>query len=234
MNKLEQLNLEFRSNINMPGNKEWLWPAEDMHCWSYFNQEEAEYFSNNQIQGYHLPNDVLPLVKNKFLVIQAGGNSGLYPFIYARHFDNVITFEPDHRWFYCLTVNANLKNVFKFQCALGNDNIPVSMNCPILKGTKNLGGLFTENNGNIPKIKIDSLGLSPTLIHLDIEGAEWEALLGAENTIKNSKPLIVVEWDTITMNRFGWSSEKVYDMFLSLNYSVIKEWRRDKAFAYKG
>ena len=233
MNTIEKLNLQYRVGNYMPGDTEWLWPAEDSHCWEYFNYSESRYFSDKKIKGYHLPNEIIPLLENKNLVIQAGGNSGLYPYIYSQHFKNVLTFEPDYRWFYCLSVNVRADNVFKFQCAIGNDNIPVSTNIPLLKGTENLGGIFVKNGGNIPKIKIDSLGLAPNLIHLDIEGGEWEALLGASETIKKSKPLIVVEWDEITMHRVGWDTKKVYEMFSDFNYFLVKEWNRDKAFAYK-
>lgn len=52
-------------------------------------------------------------------------------------------------------------------------------------------------NKNIKSIKIDDLiekyGLSPSFIKIDVEGAEYEVLQGAKNTLKNFKALIMIE-----------------------------------------
>lgn len=235
MKKINDLNLEFRNAEYMYGDDQWLWPKEDMVCWNYFNVHERQRFSYKSIQNYHLPNDIISLIPTEYrtTVIQAGGNSGLYPLIYSQYFDRVVTFEPDYRWFFCLNFNANSPNIYKYQAAIGNDNNPVSMIIPSLKGgIPNLGGLHISDNGDIPKIKIDSLGLDPTLIHLDIEGAEWDALLGAEKTIKRSKPLIVVEWDS-TGEKYGWSKDRAEKLFLKFNYVLFKEWERDRAYIHR-
>lgn len=53
-----------------------------------------------------------------------------------------------------------------------------------------------QDAGDIPQVKIDdivqSLGKSPTVITMDVEGAEWEVLQGAEETIKTFKPVILL------------------------------------------
>jgi len=43
---------------------------------------------------------------------------------------------------------------------------------------------------NIPIVKVDSIPVVPTVITMDVEGAEWEVLKGAEQTLKNYKPII--------------------------------------------
>tara|TARA_R110000868_G_scaffold411628_2_gene706533 strand:- start:15 stop:728 length:714 start_codon:yes stop_codon:yes gene_type:complete len=233
MEYLNDLNLEYRTSENM-GPGQWLWPKDDYHCWDYFNKDERKRFRYKNISGYHLPHDIVELlpIEKKNLVIQAGGNSGLYASIYSKYFKTVLTFEPDYRWFCCLAHNARQPNVFKYNAALGNDNIPVSIETPLLHDTENLGGLYVKDNGIIPKLRIDDFGVSPDLIHLDIEGAEWSAIEGAVETIKRSKPIIVVEWDKNSMTRFGWSIESVNKLFFDLGYAVSKEWKRDKAFTY--
>jgi FkbM family methyltransferase len=235
MTIINKLNLEFREGIYMHGNSSWLWPKEDNVCWDYFNIHEYQRFSSKNIQGYHLPNDIMNFVPDfrRKVIIQAGGNSGLYPAIYSNYFEKVITFEPDYRWFFCLNFNASSPNIYKYQAAIGNDNNPVDMVTPTIKGgTLNLGGLHISPNGSIPKIKIDSLGLNPDLIHLDIEGAEWDALLGASETIIRSKPIIVVEWDT-TGEKYGWTKDKAEQLFLDFDYVLYNEWPRDRAYIHK-
>ena len=131
-------------------------------------------------------------VKNKNVVIQAGGNCGMYPLLYANHFDKVYTFEPDPLNFFCLVNNCQSKNIIKFNCALGNGQL-VSLghyedyNIGTIKTT-------TDNSGYIPSIRIDDLNLKKCdMIHLDIEGFEEKALSGCIKTIEKFSPVIVLE-----------------------------------------
>lgn len=228
-NEFLKLNdLEYRIGPNMEG--KWLWPKEDVLCWEFFNKHEIKEWGEKN----HLPHEVIKLVpeNKRKIILQAGGNCGFYPLLYSNMFNSVITFEPDHRWLVCLMHNANKRNIFKFQAALGNDNNPISLTAPLYKGKENLGAIHIGGSGIIPKIKIDSLGLSPDVIHLDIEGAEWDALLGAKETIKKSKPLIVVEWNQLG-EKFGWPDTKIESMFESLDYVLLKEWKRDRAYIHK-
>jgi hypothetical protein len=73
------------------------------------------------------------------------------------------------------------------------------------------------------------------LIHLDIEGYEYFALLGAVNTIKKCKPVIVVEmWDQLD-NRFGENlNQKTEEFLTSLNYRfVVTLHESDKVFVHE-
>jgi len=225
-------NLEYRAGPYMQG--EWLWPREDILTWEFFHKNERAAWSDGSTNIIHFPNEIikmLPQNKRK-LIIQAGGNAGLYPKLYSTMFEKVITFEPDHRWFVCLINNCPETNVFKFQTALGNDNDPVKMVAPDFKGRKNLGANYIEPNGDIPKIKLDSLGVDPDCIHLDIEGSEWETIVGATETIKRAKPLIVVEWNQ-SGGKYGWTDNKIATLMTDLGYEVYKEFHRDRAYKHK-
>lgn len=221
-------NLEYRIGPNMDG--KWLWPKEDILCWEFFHKHELREWGEKN----HLPNEVIKFVPQhkRKLILQAGGNSGFYPSLYSDMFDRVITFEPDHRWFICLIHNANRKNIFKFQAALGNDNSPVNLVTPLYNGKENLGAIHITNGGLIPKLKIDSLGLEPDVIHLDIEGAEWDALCGATETINKFNPMIVVEWNQLG-EKFGWPDERIESMFSQLDYVLYKKWPRDRIYVHK-
>jgi hypothetical protein len=49
-------------------------------------------------------------------------------------------------------------------------------------------------NGSIPMFKLDSLDLEPIdYMKIDCEGYEYNILVGAEQTIKKYKPIVVVE-----------------------------------------
>ena len=83
----ESLGLEYRKSRRHPG--VWLWPRDDVWAWKWLNK----------IGHWDLPVQISELCENKNLVIQAGGNAGLYPKQYSRLFQSVITMEPDHKNF---------------------------------------------------------------------------------------------------------------------------------------
>jgi len=134
---------------------------------------------------------VLPLVKEKRVCVQAGGNVGVYPLALAKVFDRVITFEPDEDNWLCLRRNVVLPNVMTLEAALGSEN---GM-CGMLRiDTDNCGSHKTLPGTSIPVRTIDSLALVQCdLIWLDIEGAEADAINGARATIEKFSPIIVLE-----------------------------------------
>lgn len=216
------LNLEYRNGKNVEG--EWLWPAEDQGCWRHLNK--LEYYST--------PYRVADICNSKKLIIQAGGNCGVYPKQYSKLFETVITAEPDFRNFYCLCHNVPDQNVFKFQACLGNSNNFVGVSPRLdARNEINVGGLQISSQGNIPQITIDSLGVNPDVIQLDIEGYEGFALLGATDTIARSTPLIVLETDGNGTD-FGWSQDRIDNLLFSWGYEIhSKVSKLDTAYIHK-
>lgn len=186
----------------------WYWPRTDQSCWAF-------------MQAYpKLPQEVAEFVTNKRVVVQAGGNCGFYPKQYADLFDTVYTFEPEWLNFYCLNLNVPESNVIKNQSCLGNTHQLVNL---AIK-PKNRGKNYVKGRGNYPTYRIDDLNLEVCdLIHLDIEGYEYYALQGAEETIKRCKPVIVIEmWDKLD-NRFEENiNEKTNALLTSLGYSYLQ------------
>jgi FkbM family methyltransferase len=134
---------------------------------------------------------VLPLVKEKRVCVQAGGNVGVYPLALAKVFDRVITFEPDSDNLDCLVANVTAENVTTYYAALGAE----VGTCGILRiDTDNCGSHKTLPGTAVPVLTIDGLNLDQCdLIWLDIEGAEADAINGARATIEKFSPIIVLE-----------------------------------------
>lgn len=65
-------------------------------------------------------------------------------------------------------------------------------------------------------------GTVPDLIKMDIEGAEYEALLSAENWLKEHKPTILLEFHENIMNNTGRNPQVLLDLFDRLGYAVTK------------
>lgn len=164
-----------------------------------------------------IPGIISELVKDKNVIIQAGGNAGYYPKLYAQYFKHVYTFEPDPLNFYCLNLNCNVPNVYKFQACLGDSNDCVNVN----NATESLGhgGSHVNGEGHIPTIKIDQLNLHEcNVIHLDVEGYEEHALRGAKETIKRCKPVIVIEDYAPWLARYNSNLQIVEGFLKELNY----------------
>lgn len=130
------------------------------------------------------------------VVVQAGGHVGIWPRELARHFDHVLTFEPDPALFECLRRNtANLPNVRAYNWALGRE-----IGAATMREDAKAGSWAIDAGGTVPvrMATIDSVlgarGLvACDAIVLDVEGYELEALRGASATIQRDRPLIHVE-----------------------------------------
>lgn len=171
---------------------------------------------------------IIESIKNKRTIIHAGGNVGAYTLKFADAFDTVYVFEPDVTNFKCLCLNtADRENVFQFRAALGNRATQVSIT---KDNPENCGTFRIKEDGNIPVVTIDSLRLTEVdCIHLDIEGYEMNALLGAENTIRAYRPLIVVEWLDYGKN-YGWDNKDIIKLLIDIGYTKMKQIGSDMMF----
>jgi FkbM family methyltransferase len=152
----------------------------------------------------------------------------------------------------------NLSNINTINIAVGNTEediyfMSTDKICPvehINRVINNTGGMhvFTENDikNNIrsanltdKKIKnkvnkLDNLQIEHFDIMLvDIEGLEYEFLLGAEQSIKQYKPIIIIEiWNNNKRKRekMKQSQEEVIKYIISLNYRLIQKIEEDFIF----
>ena len=171
------------------------------------------------------------MIDRRGVAVQAGGNCGVYASQYAEKFKTVYTFEPEHVNFRCLTHNlGQYKNIYKFQAFLGKGTEKTSgITNPADQQSEANSGMFerTSATGDIAVLSIDNLGLTGCdLIHLDIEGGEHDALRGAEDTIRQFRPLICLEW---FQNR-----DELSRLMDSLNYKEVgMAGGSDKMFVYR-
>ena len=199
----------------------WWWPKYDMSCFKFLSKRTQ------------LPKLISKYCKKKRTLIQAGGNAGMYVNLYSKLFDTVYTFEPDPINFYCLTKNTG-SNVIKFQGCLGNKPTFVNLNYNEVNPKKpNCGGLAIAGQGKIPVFRIDSFEFEECdLIHLDIEGYEKFALLGAIATIEKCKPVIALELNSLS-ERYDSNNEEVINLITSIGYTHVDTIEEEYIFIKK-
>lgn len=155
-------------------------------------------------------------LKNVRTVIQAGGHCGLYAKLYSKTFSRVLTFEPEHNNFAHLVHNCNDTRIIKMNCALGSENKFVSMGIVSYINTGMHKVLPDGINGLVAYcVTLDSIKPKDVdLIHLDVEGYEYEALKGSIKTIEKYKPLIIVEMSE--------KVDKIYKLMEKLKYKEVE------------
>lgn len=177
--------------------------------------------------------EALKLFKGRTLVVQAGGNLGIFPKRLAEEFKRVVTFEPDEGLFNRMKKNAPEKNVEAHRAALGDSTDPVAV---ATKRRDNSGRAVHEGlthvsgPGVIPQVRIDDFNFPVCdLIYLDIEGYELHALKGAVETIRRCRPVIVVEINR-NIKYYGTSPEELRQWIVDQGYSHAFSMNSDEAF----
>jgi len=181
----------------------WTWVKEDDGAW---NGPHVEWINSHR-DAY------LNASRERNIVVQAGGNCGLYPRLFAKYFKTVYTFEPDPLNFHCLVNNCQLDNIIKINGALGANNDMVRVQ---RSGMSNVGcHTVKAEDGErlVPQFTIDQLNFPACdFIQLDVEGYEINVLKGAVNTIEKFKPGISCE---------NGHSNGIADFLAQYGYKVV-------------
>ena len=186
--------------ISEPGYEwrgEWYWPKDDTFCYQHI-------ITKKRFQDADVP---VAACKQRRVVIQAGGNVGVWAKNLSSQFDTVYTFEPDPINFVALTVNTEkCSNVISRQAGLGARAGRTGLH---VVHPNNMGAHYLAGDGDIEVVTIDGLNLPVCdLIILDIEGAELDALKGGIETLLRCRPVVSIELKRLT-ERYGYSKADV-------------------------
>lgn len=196
--------------------KDWLWVAEDSGAWDGPSREWMETHRDAYLRYLSARN----------VVVQAGGNCGLYPRLFSEYFQTVYTFEPDPLNFHCLVNNCQRDNIVKINAALGDRNELVSVQRASM-GNVGMHTITTQmiNAPRItPQLTIDNLHLNEcNLIQLDVEGYENKVIEGARETIQRFHPVISCE-----------NGGAVASLLQSLGYTPRETVGADTIFTFSG
>ena len=167
----------------------------------FFNEDNDNCAVNKSIRKGRIWEKTLINIYKQYVnynsvVLDIGANLGTHTIPLSLMCNNVYSFEPQQKLFSLLkkTVEYNkLDNVKLFNNIVSNKSEELDFNntgC----GRGGLSKYRPRLEGNITKenaITIDSLNLVKCdFVKIDVEGAEWDVLNGAHETINKYKPII--------------------------------------------
>lgn len=196
---------QFEFEYPWTGNKLWWMPFDEEMMQGQFPilDEQIEFVLN--ASGEYLRSRVGLGENSQRTCVQAGGCFGMYPIRLSHHFDNVITFEPFEMNRRALITNLQRMEHFEGgplpvhvrDFALYDQNVMLKMAYPRPPDrAKSNGAHYVTDGerGDIPATRLDFFEFEDLdLIWLDVEGSELRALLGAEETLKEHRPVVVIE-----------------------------------------
>jgi FkbM family methyltransferase len=154
--------------------------------------------------------------------VQAGACVGVFPATLAQHYETVYCAEIAADNFACLQRNAMPSNVRAFHAALGEKPGRVAVHREHLPISH-----YVQPGDEIQVLTIDGWSLERCdLIALDVEGYEWMALKGAEQTLRRCKPLLVIETKGHG-KRFGYEDAEMAAWLTALGYTKVDRVRKD-------
>ena len=170
------------------------------------------------------------------LAIDAGANYGIFSYHLNNKFQKVHAFEVETDVRECLKKNVekfDLKNVIVHDCGLGEKEKFVSVNY-----IKNSFGTYitpNQQDGNFLIRTIDSFELQNCdFIKIDCEGYEPFILEGAENTIKNFKPVVLMEDKNLGSKYYGLENRLNVRILENWGYEIVHQWPKDCIMKFKG
>lgn len=189
------------------------------------------------------------------VVYDVGSSVGLWSIAAATLASNVIAFEPDPAIRNRLEQNIrlnHLKNIRAYPYAISDENGTTTLHT---NGADNvspsLGGANVKNLA-LGQIEVEAKTLDafisarstppPTILKVDIEGAEYQALLGARKLLNSDfdKPprLIFIEVHPQFLPQFNVSVEQIIGYITKHNYRIADEFQREDQnhylFIHKG
>lgn len=222
------MHIGIRENIH----GKWSWPSYDYHAFDAITQETAS-----------IPRvlDLMRAVHSDRIsheIIQAGGNAGMFPCLLSSDTQKVWTFEADWVNYRALIANTSDRdaNVVAIYGALWDMSGPMFSVTHAPAERDNSGAQYAVEtpDGTCPSYAIDDSfpHITPSLMWLDIEGAEGKAIAGAMSSISNAHPIIILEMKGLSA-RYGMTDPLICEVLEGCGYEQVARFGRDVVFAHR-
>ena len=170
-------------------------------------------------------------LKQNITFLDIGANIGWYSLLTAQFLNDnckIYAFEPfsaNTKLLLASKLKNNFKSIKVIQAAAGNQFGTVAFGASGSNGQCKEVGIEAESilvSDTVNMVKIDNIVKEKVdLIKIDIEGAEYNALLGSINTIKNSLPIIFSEFTpTALPSVCGITWDEYLNFIVNLGYQI--------------
>ena len=171
-------------------------------------------------------------LSGKGVLLDCGAHMGVYSILLSKYFDKVFAFEAQRRTYFQLCGNLFVNEVGNVTPI--NAGVTDNQNCHQEKTlyvvSEDGGGstfvkptdqkILREEKVKMTAIDHTDYGLPVAMIKLDVEGYEYEAMLGGELTIKQYKPLILFESNPGEANTI--KRQQIINFLTSMDYKVAQ------------
>lgn len=204
----------------------WL-PDADQHFATHFEQTGG--FQLDRLAR------ALTYVRRGDVAVDGGAHVGSWSLEMAKHFWRVYAFEPAADTYECLVANTDLVNaIIPLRIALGDKPGLVAMTWEERHAASgNTGARYMTEGDDTLVVPLDGLGLdSVALLKLDVEGAEYLALKGAERLLRASRPVVYVEVKKGFAERFNSKMEAPLRFLAELGAHEVERIKADHIFVF--
>lgn len=138
--------------------------------------------------------------KRKYTIVDVGGNIGNHSIFFATQVENsvIYTFEPIPEIYAILRKNIEINNLlnkvklYNYACGANEGNASIYH-----ADVQNIGAtsIIKDSSGTLKIIKLDDILNNKEIdfIKIDVEGFEYDVLIGAQNILKNYSPIVWIE-----------------------------------------
>ena len=210
----------------------WYWPDHEKHLITWIGTAYPPVKLNGRVSYQGKKQVAAMLHCTKFQnAVDIGAHIGLWSFNLAAKFDRVFAFEPVAAHRECFAKNVEADNVELFPVALGATEGTVSIDTTVgSSGDSKIG----KGKGDIPLRTLDSFNLpNVDFMKMDCEGFEENVILGAGETIRKWKPVIIVEQKREMASRFGLQPLGAVKLLQKMGYTLAQEISGDYIMVHK-
>lgn len=187
----------------------------------------AHYVDGKPTYQYNKYNECLRIIHQRRRAIDVGGNLGLWSRVMCLDFENVDAFEPVTE--YCQYFEKNAPKAKLHNIALSDEETILTMACATDGSCGDTAPQVNKRKEkalqDVETVLLDSFGFTDVdFIKVDCEGYEYHVLRGAEQTILENKPVIIVEQKPNKGKKYGYADDEAVKYLKSLGmkqYQVI-------------
>lgn len=189
----------------------WWLPDSDTHFEQYFKVAGV-----NEYQAV-VRSLAVAACKEFRLAIDVGGHVGFWSRPLAEKFEHVIAFEPEpsnHELFKRNTPKKVALEPVALGAALGMMSVHVPLD--------NTGMAHLVDGDSTPVVPLDNYAFENVdFIKIDCEGYEYPVVQGAEQTLRNNNPVVVIEQKPHPYFADKWAHHAAKEFLESLGYKAV-------------